>query len=231
MPSLIHYASLAAWAISCAASAADRPAVLPDTMAQRMLACTACHSKDRAPDAYFPRIAGKPAGYLYNQLQNFRSGRRQYPMMAYMVNHLPDPYLLEIATYFANEHLPPPPPQTSDASPAVLERGRVLVMQGDAALKVPACVACHGQQLTGAAPAIPGLLGLPRDYINAQFGAWRNKVRSAHPPDCMAGIANRLSLSDVAAVSGWLGLQPLAADARPATALPQPLPIPCGGMP
>ena len=227
-------ASLAA-PLGAAERPAVLPAVLPATMAQRLIACTSCHARDGAaiatPDAYFPRIAGKPAGYLYNQLQNFRDGRRQYPMMTYMVDRLPDSYLLEIANYFANEHLPPPPPQPSSASAAVLERGRVLVMQGDKALKLPACVACHGQQLTGVAPAIPGLLGLPRDYINAQFGAWRNKVRRAHAPDCMGDIANRLSLSDVAAVSGWLGLQPVPPDARPAVAIARPLPLACGSAP
>jgi cytochrome c553 len=30
------------------------------------------------------RIAGKPAGYLYNQLLNFRDGRRNYPLMTYI---------------------------------------------------------------------------------------------------------------------------------------------------
>ena len=74
-------------------------AAIPDTIAQRAAACTACHGKEgRATnDGYFPRIAGKPAGYLYNQLLNFRAGRRTYPMMIYMVSHLSDAYLMEMA--------------------------------------------------------------------------------------------------------------------------------------
>ncbi len=211
--------------------AAERPAVLPDTMEQRLLACTSCHAKKDVNDAFFPRISGKPAGYLYNQLRNFQEGRRQYPLMTYMVDHLPDAYLHEIAAHFAAQHLPAPPVQKSDASQAVLERGRVLVMQGDAALKVPACIACHGDKLTGVAPAIPGLLGLPRDYVNAQFGAWRTKVRRAYAPDCMATIAERLSLADVSAITSWLGTQQAAPDARPASAIARPLPIACGSAP
>ena len=213
------------------AQAADRPAVLPDTMDQRLLACTACHSKKEAADAYFPRIAGKPAGYLYKQLLNFKEGRRQFPMMSYMVNHLPDAYLREIAEHFSNQHLPAPPVQPSDAPAAVMARGRQLVTRGDPAIKVPACVACHGATLTGVAPAIPGLAGLPRDYVNAQFGAWKNKVRRAHAPDCMADIAERLSLADIAAISSWLGAQPLPADLRPAGAIARPLPLACGSAP
>ncbi len=86
---------------------------IPDTIAQRAAACTACHGKEgRATnDGYFPRIAGKPAGYLYNQLLNFRAGRRTYPMMIYMVSHLSDAYLMEMAQYFESLHPPYPPPQ------------------------------------------------------------------------------------------------------------------------
>ena len=224
-------ALLAGCAFSAPLLAADRPAVLPDTMAQRLIACTSCHAKKDVNDQYFPRISGKPAGYLYNQMLNFKEGRRQFPVMTYMVDPLPDAYLREIAAHFAAEHLPSPPAQPSDASPAVLERGRVLVMQGDAALRVPACIACHGEKLTGVNPAIPGLLGLPRDYMNAQFGAWRNKTRRAHAPDCMADSAARLSLSDVNAISSWIGLQPVAPDVRPAASLAQPLPLKCGSAP
>lgn len=204
-----------------------------DSLEQRIKACTACHAQQEKRDAFFPRIAGKPAGYLYNQLLNFRDGRRQYPMMAYMVEHLPDAYLREIADYFAAQHPAPPPAQPSNAGTAALARGRQLVLQGDSGMNIPACIACHGEQLAGVAPAIPGLLGLPRDYINAQFGAWKNGRRRAHAPDCMAQVAERLSNADVAAVSAWLGTQVASAEARPAAsiALPLPLPLHCGGVP
>ncbi|WP_338758830.1 cytochrome c4 [Massilia sp. METH4] len=203
----------------------------PDTLAQRVAPCLACHQPQGRNDAFFPRIAGKPEGYLYNQLLNFRDGRRQFPMMTYMVEHLPEPYLREIAQFFASQHPPYPPPAPVAATAQALERGRVLVQQGDAARKVPACVACHGQRLAGVAPAIPGLVGLPRDYINAQFGAWKNKARRAQAPDCMADIAARLSEADVAAVSTWLASQPVDAAARPAEAPAAPLPLRCGGVP
>jgi cytochrome c553 len=226
--------------IGCVASmplpAAEHSRAAPDTLEQRLLACTSCHApKDtqgaQGADGYFPHIAGKPAGYLYNQLVNFRDGRRQYPLMTWMVGHMPDAYLREIAGYFAAQHPIAPPPASGTATPDVLERGRQLATRGDPALRVPACMACHGERLGGVAPAIPGLLGLPRDYINAQFGAWRNQVRRAHAPDCMSTIASRLSLADVAAVSSWLAAQPVPADARPADSIARPLPLACGSAP
>lgn len=216
--------------MACAAgpAAAERPATLPDTMEQRVLACTSCHARPDRNDAFFPRISGKPAGYLYNQLVNFKTGARQFPMMTYMVNHLPDAYLREIAAHFSQQHLPPIATAQAALPAAVMERGRMLAMQGDRAIGVPACIACHGKALAGVAPSIPGLVGLPRDYVNAQFGAWKNKVRRAHAPDCMADVANRLSLADVSAVSGWLAAQPVSPAARPAPAIARPLPIACG---
>lgn len=236
MPTSAPFARLlAALACTSAGLAAAAPEPVPDTLAQRIAPCIACHApKDprtaQANGSYFPRIGGKPAGYLVNQLVNFREGRRQYPLMNYMVAHLSDDYLREIADWFATSHTPPPEPAPVVA-PALLERGRQLVMHGDKRLKVPACVACHGERLTGVAPAIPGLVGLPRDYLNAQFGAWRNGTRRAHAPDCMNQIAQRLSLADVSAVSGWLASQPLPADPRPANSIARPLPLACGSAP
>ncbi len=207
--------------------------VFEDTMAQRTLACTACHGKQgrAGPDGYYPRLAGKPAGYLYNQLLNFRDGRRHYGLMSGMVAPLSDAYLLEMAQHFAALDLPYPAPLPPAAPPAVLRRGEALARQGDAARRIPACVQCHGQALTGVTPGIPGLLGLPRDYINAQLGAWKTGQRQAHAPDCMASIAERLSLDDVSAVSGWLASRPMPAHTKPAARLPAPLPIRCGTAP
>jgi cytochrome c553 len=203
-----------------------------DTIAQRVQACTGCHGREgrAASDGYYPRIAGKPAGYLYNQLLNFRAGRRGYALMTALLDPLSDAYLGEIAAYFAALELPYPPPQPPSA-PALLERGRALVLHGDATRRVPACIACHGERLTGVAPSIPGLLGLPRDYLNGQFGNWRNGSRHAKEPDCMAEVARRLANEDIAALSQWLAAQPVPRPAHAADALPEPLPLACGGVP
>ena len=214
------------------AAAADAP-VRPfqDDIAQRVLACTGCHGQEgrAAPDGFYPRIAGKPAGYLFNQLLNFRDGRRIYPPMSHLLQHLTDDFLREIADHFGNLSLPYPalpaqPPLAGDA------RGRELVLQGDPARGIPSCSSCHGERLTGVQPAIPGLLGLPRDYLNAQFGAWRIHQRTAQAPDCMAEISRRLEPNDVAAITSWLARQPMPADPSPAPGHGAPLPMACGGV-
>lgn len=213
-------------------AAAAAPVLIEDSLAQRLLACTTCHGKEgrAAPDGYYPRIAGKPAGYLFNQLQNFRDGRRRYGPMVALVDPLPDRYLREIADHFADLDLPYPAPAAPAEPAAVLERGRVLAQQGDAAKGLPACAACHGSALTGVRPAVPGLLGLPRDYLAGQLGAWLHGERRARAPDCMAELAKKLDGGDLVAVSAWLASQPVPQPAKPATALAQAAPLRCGSM-
>jgi cytochrome c553 len=204
-----------------------------DTMAQRTQACTVCHGKEgrAAPDGYYPRIAGKPAGYLYNQLLNFREGRRHYGLMTRLLDPLSEPYMFEIAQHFASLDLPYPPPQPANVPQDVLERGRRVAFDGVTAAKVPACVQCHGERLTGAAPNVPGLLGVSRDYLNSQLGAWRAGERKAHAPDCMAEVAKRIPPEDLTAVAAWLAAQPLPADPHPATSAPVKPPMECGSAP
>ena len=205
---------------------------VPDTMAQRTQACTVCHGKEgRATNAgYFPRIAGKPATYLHNQLVNFRDGRRSYAAMTHLLDHLSDAYLREIADYFAGLDLPYPPPQTVDAPAQLLERGRILVQQGDAKRELPACVRCHGTAMTGVEPATPGLLGLPRDYLVGQLGAWQNGRRHTPTPDCMARVAQKLSAEDVGAIASWLSAQPLPANPHAVLSSPDKRPLDCGSV-
>ncbi|MEO8631143.1 MAG: c-type cytochrome, partial [Betaproteobacteria bacterium] len=67
---------------------AAKPGELPDTLEQRLSSCAACHGKQgegSEKSEVYPRLAGKPTGYLYNQLVNFRDRRRQYAVMNYLV--------------------------------------------------------------------------------------------------------------------------------------------------
>ncbi len=216
--------------LAAAASAWAAPPVFEDSMAQRTLACSACHGKEgrAGPDGYYPRIAGKPAGYLYNQLLNFRDGRRHYGLMTRLMEPLSEAYLLEIAQHFAALDLPYAPPRPSGASAAQLQQGRALALQGDPHRKLPACAQCHGEPLTGVQPNTPGLVGLSRDYLSSQLGAWRTGQRRAHAPDCMADIARRLTLDEISALVAWLATQLPDAGSKPLAALPRPPEIACG---
>jgi cytochrome c553 len=206
---------------------------VPDTMEARVQACIGCHGmRGRGVEnVYYPRLAGKPAGYLFNQLVAFRDGTRKFVPMNYLLAYLPDAYLAKMADYFAQQN-PPPLIQPAVAQPAQLLRaGQRIVTAGVPEKRIPACVSCHGAQLNGREPGIPGLLGLRADYVSAQLGAWRYGVRTALAPDCMQFVASSLSEAEVAAVAAWLASLPVGAGVRPAKAGSSPLPLACGSQP
>ena len=215
---------------SQAQSDASGPAKVENTMAQRMQACVTCHGKEgRATNAgYFPRIAGKPEGYLFNQLKNFREGRRRNEAMSRLMQHMSDDYLRDIATYFSQLDLPYPPARPHGLSAQQQQVAEQLVFKGAPERQIPACVSCHGANMAGRLPAMPGLLTLPSDYLIGQIGAWRTGARHAAAPDCMASVAKRLTAEEVGSVSRWLSAQTLPLGIKPQAGSAEALPIRCG---
>lgn len=204
-----------------------------DDMPARLAACGACHGQygEGAPgNEYYPHLAGKPAGYLMNQLRAFREGRRLYSQMNWLMRNMSDEHLSQIAGYYAS--LPPlssaePVPMTA----ADAARARALVETGDPARGVPACASCHGANLAGLEPGVPSLLGLPADYVVAQLGAWKTGARTATGPDCMAEVATALDPADMRRVGAWLASQGAAGSLAPAPAGSFALPVACSPMP
>ncbi len=200
----------------------------PGTLQARLAACTMCHGATgvQGSDAFYPRISGKPAEYLYQQLLRFREGRREYMPMQRLLVTLSDDYLKEIAVWFSQQtpefEVSPP----LRVSPTVMAQGEQLVRHGAPDRNIPACVSCHGDNFKGMKPAIPGLTGLTNEYITAQMGAWQYGIRHSVDPDCMGEIARKMTSADVQAVSAWLASQ----DPRAAGQIsePQKTPVTCG---
>jgi cytochrome c553 len=228
------FGMLVGMGLACMFSLVPLPSHATD-MAERIKPCEACHgNQGRAgPDGYYPRLAGKPAGYLFNQMQNFSQGRRHYTMMRRMMEPLTPAYQREMADYFSALQVPYLPPATPSTplSPGQATRGKQLALTGDANLKIPACNSCHGETLMGSSDHVPSLLGLPSAYLGAQLSAWSQGNRSTPAPDCMADIAKRLSATDAAAVTAWLATQSVANK----TAIVKPVHAPantrCGSAP
>jgi cytochrome c553 len=230
---LIFIAVLGGCCLGASSDLAQATEQAPDTMEARVMACAPCHgAKGEGTDnSYFPRLAGKPAGYLANQLLAFHTGRRHYPPMNYLLAYLPEDDLKRMAEYFAAQRPPLPTPAESTLSKDVLAHGEALVTHGDARRGIPACSSCHGPHLTGMEPAIPGLLGLRAKYISAQLGGWRYGTRTATAPDCMQIVAGHLTEDDVTAIAGYLASRPAALDPSPAPAGTFSLPFTCGSEP
>jgi cytochrome c553 len=227
--------ALVALPVICSGAAAQTSQTpkAPDTIEARARACTPCHGAqgEGTDNDYFPRLAGKPAGYLKNQLVAFRDGRRRYAPMNYLLEYQTDAYLQKIGAHFSALRPPPIPPAMTDASATVLARGKTLVTDGDQAHGVPACAGCHGPKLTGMEPGIPGLVGLRANYISAQLGAFRYGTRTAAAPDCMQLVAASLTEADVTAVAAYLAAQPVPADPSPLPHGTLAMPFACGSQP
>jgi len=220
------------WLLSTAALASPTLPIDNDGLDERLQACAACHGERGHSDdeSYYPSIAGKPAGYVFKQLQNFRAGRRHNDIMQKMLANLSDEYMHEIAAYYAAE-----PIQISNGrgasdtllTPSQTQHAEKLVEQGDEARQLPACSSCHGDNLAGIAPNIPGLLGLPEAYIQSQLGAWRVGGRNALAPDCMQTVAKALTAAEITAIAGWIARQPIPENSRPAPPSNKKLPLDC----
>ncbi|MEJ5991053.1 c-type cytochrome [Ramlibacter sp. PS3R-8] len=224
-------------AAAAAGAAGEDAATIPafrslDSMEARVQGCVTCHGQQGqgTNNDYFPRIAGKPAGYLHNQLRAFHDGSRRYAPMNYLIAYMTDDYLKEIAEYFSGLRPPFAPPTPASLPAEALERGRTLVQNGDASRQIPACVGCHGTRLTGMVPGIPGLVGLRPNYISAQLTRWRAGERKAAAPDCMHRIATRLNDPEIAAVAAWLAAQAAPRDPAPDARDTVRMPLACGSQ-
>jgi cytochrome c553 len=204
-----------------------------DSMEARVQGCVTCHgqSGQGTNNGYFPRIAGKPEGYLYNQLVAFKNGTRKYPPMNYLLAYLPESYLRDVAEHFAKLDPPFSAWEVTPADAAVVSRGQTLIHAGDPGKGIPACVTCHGERLTGMQPGIPGLVGLRPTYIVGQLTRWQVGDRHAAEPDCMMRVASRLSGDDISAVAAWLARQKPPRDPSPAASDLIRMPFACGSQP
>lgn len=203
--------------ISFAALSNAEPDV-PDTMEQRLVACSQCHGENGVglvDSPAMPRLAEKPAGYLYKQMQSIKAGEGQNRVMEYLMHQLSPEYMKQIALYYSEQEIPEHKHRIPDMTEAELKRGEELVKEGDESRGVPSCQSCHGASLTGVKPMIPGIINQPYDYMVEQLNLWRKNKRSVESTHCMRLVAMRMLDSDVEAVAAWLATQPVPDEHKP----------------
>ena len=165
-------------------------------------ACQTCHRADGSGNAAagFPRLAGINAEYLAKQLHDFRDGTRNNAIMQPIAKALSDTEMTDVAAYFATQR-PTTLPIARDA--ALIARGARIALSGLWDKDIPACVSCHGPAGRGVGAHFPALAGQHADYIATQIEAWRNGTRTNDPQALMKGIALRMPVTDIAAVSAY----------------------------
>lgn len=173
----------------------------------KSITCSACHGQDgNSVNPVWPSIAGQHPTYLVEQLQAFKSGARNEPLMLGQVMMLNDEDMRNLAVYFGEM----PAAAKSVSDPAIVDRGQRLYRGGDRENTTSACIACHGPTGRGnPAASVPSIRGQYAVYAAAQLRAYASGARTSDGPTrVMRDIAATLSEDDILAVSSYMqGLQ------------------------
>lgn len=169
----------------------------------RALTCTACHgAQGNSSIPTWPNIAGQNASYILAQLQAFKNGSRQDPMMSSQAMMLSDDDMANLAVYF--ESLPAAAQSVADAS--LVDRGEALYRGGSKKNGTAACMACHGPTGRGnPAAKYPALQGQHAAYTAKQLNDYASGVRTTDGKiRIMRDIAATLDKDDIAALSSYV---------------------------
>ena len=163
--------------------------------------CGACHGEDgNSTIPMWPKLAGQNPAYTVEQLQAFKSGRRENPAMAPLAVPLEESDMREIAAYYAAQTLRIQPVEAGK-----IAAGQQLYRGGNAERRIPACMACHGPSGAGNAPArYPALRGQHAEYTVNQLKAYRDGSRSTDQKRMMRTIAAKLSDADIEQVAQYI---------------------------
>ena len=217
---------------------ADARAIAARGNGRGAVACNTCHGAhgEGLSAGGYPRLAGSPAPYLEEQLDQFATGARESAIMRPIAGALSLAERHDISIYFsglkARIHPAAEKPSRGRASPsdlpsADLARGAVLAQRGRWSVGLPACSSCHGSDGSGVGTRFPPLAGQPAAYLSDQLHAWQAKRRAAGPLGLMALVSGKLEDSDIAAVAAYYALL----DPSRAPASDAPLPTKHGALP
>ncbi len=161
--------------------------------------CAACHTADgsRGSPAN-PILQGQHPEYLAKQLGEFKSGKRNNPVMKGFAATLSEADMLNVSTYYAGKQAKPGFAKQKD----LVKLGEKIYRAGIADKAVPACSGCHGPAGSGMPAQYPRVAGQHADYAEAQMLAFRGGQRANGPK--MVAIAARMSDREIKAVSDYM---------------------------
>jgi cytochrome c553 len=190
---------------------------------EKAAACVGCHGENgNSMVPTFPKLAQQHSSYLVKQLQAFKEGSRQNPMMSAMAMGLSDEDMADIAAYYAAQKIsenPLPAEDTEDDKEqksttggqdpvqTLIAQGRDLYRNGDLDREVSACIACHGPLGEGNKPAaFPALRSQHADYLMKTLGDFKSGNRSNNPDNMMHMIAKKMTNEQIKAVSYYISI-------------------------
>jgi len=161
--------------------------------------CGACHTADgsRGSPAN-PILAGQHPEYIVKQLQEFKSGKRNNPIMKGFASMLSDADMVNVAAFYGSKSAKP----GNAKDKALVQLGEKIYRGGIADKAVPACAGCHSPNGAGIPAQYPRVGGQHADYTEAQMVAFRGGARANSAQ--MAVIAAKLSDREIKAVADYM---------------------------
>jgi cytochrome c553 len=168
--------------------------------AQKAAVCGACHGMTGSSiNPEWPSLAGQPEAYIVSQLRQFKDGTRVNALMSPMAAPLSDADMADLAAHYSQQT-----PAGLEADPSNWKAGEKLDRGGDAARGIPACIACHGPQGRGNAPAAyPALRAQHAVYAYNQLKAYASGARKSPGIEIMQVIAARLTEDEMRALASY----------------------------
>ncbi|MEJ2310625.1 MAG: c-type cytochrome [Gammaproteobacteria bacterium] len=163
--------------------------------------CAGCHMADgNSVNGMWPKLAGQHESYIIKQLQDFKAGDRVDPTMAPMAAGLSEDDMANLAAFYSIQTL-----KSGEADPALVEKGKQIFMNGNAASGVAACSACHAPNGVGNPAAnFPSLQGQHADYTVKQLKDFRAGNRANDAGRMMQSVAAKMTDDEIAAVASYI---------------------------
>lgn len=163
--------------------------------------CAGCHGPNgNSQNPVWPKLAGQHAFYIEKELRDFQNKSRNDATMAPMVIGLSAVDIENIAAFFASV------PSTVEAASAdKIKLGEKLYRGGKVDNGLPACIACHGPNGAGSAPArFPRIGGQHAAYLEKALKDFKSETRDNDHQAMMRDIAGRMSNKEIEAVSSYI---------------------------
>ena len=188
--------------VLAATPVAAAPAFKPDPAKGQAIAtnvCAACHAIDgsRGSPAN-PILMAQHPEYLVKQLQEFKSGKRNNPIMKGFASTLSEDDMKNVAAFYSSKLGKP----GFAKDKAGVKLGETVYRGGIAEKAVPACAGCHSPNGAGVPAQYPRLGGQHGDYTEAQLLSFRGGQRANSAQ--MTTIAQRMSDGEIKAVADYI---------------------------
>ncbi|MDO9104606.1 MAG: c-type cytochrome [Methylovulum sp.] len=162
----------------------------PKAGAQKATVCLGCHGpQGKSSNAQWPNLAAQQPTYIANQLNAYKSGIRENPMMQSIAANLGQDDINNLAAYFASL-----PAASAGGDPALASSGQP---------KAAMCLGCHGPSATGNGQ-FPRLAGQHPNYLVTQLKNFKDGTRQNSQMQAIAGSLSEEDMTQLAAYFGSL---------------------------